>query len=449
MKIIKRDYKRIIDELHKINGKIIIAECFVDNYDYKAFAVNCKSLFESQVTQENFIEVVAEIVSQIVDKKGNYKDLLDKLIASNNEYIRTASYDRLSFEELKSILDQNYMPSLHRRGVTPNMMLLYYFSKNIFNNEIVDKLKDYYKEYDQLIEKEHEKNVPDFFKDTGKMSIELIEISNFANEQYTNKDNIDWSEIEKQFDCVYDSENKVFNSVKRGIMLFLHTKLYIFSELSAKIDAYYTTLRRYSIKLNASVEKQELLIKQLGSLKEENANLQNKYKKARKQMLDLEKTVNQIKKEDTKVKDKQIIDLTKKNNFPKLRIEALEQQVEQLLESNEINKTITENIKIEEEPQTVSIAKELPEYQSIVVLGGIWNSKEKEALQKALPTCDIQFIDSEKTLAKIDRIANSDIVIFDTSRNAHGYYYKIKQYPVKLFHINKSKSDEVLKIWTL
>ncbi|OSS42537.1 hypothetical protein DESAMIL20_652 [Desulfurella amilsii] len=447
--LIKRDYKRIIDELYKIDGKMVFIDCFVDNYDYKSFSIDYKPLLAMQVTQDNFIEIIAEIVNKIINKSGNYKELLDKLISRNNTYIKTATYDKLNFEQLKEILDEHYMPSIHKYGVTPDMMLLYYFSKHIFNNEIINKLVDYYKTvYKKLLEneKQYQKTGSNFFKDSEKLSLEMLELNNFADERYVDVGEIDWNGIGTKFDCVYDNENKAFNGVKRGIMLFLSSKLYIFSELYAKNDTFYTILKQFWAKLNAFREKQELIVKQTAFLKEENANLKDKYQKAKKQLLEFEKVTSQIKNESDKTKDKQLTELTKENSYLKSRIETLESKIEELLQAQEINKTIAENIEIKES-NIIEFTKELPEYQNIVILGGNWNSKEKETLQKALQTCYIEFIDAEKTLTKIDKVVNADIVIFDTSRNAHAYYYKIKQYPIKLFHINKSKSDEVLKIW--
>ncbi len=434
----------------KIGGVMIFFDCFIDNYTYESFRVDFKKIIPTiEITQNNFLEVLAETVNAVVNRKSVYKTILDQLIIHNNHYIEVAGFHKLNFEQLKNFLDQDITPSIYNRGVSSNMMLLYYFSKNIFENEIVSQLVKYYEEHEKKVKEAQEKQArkANALHDDKIPSIELIELDHFLNDEYTNQDNIDWDSIANRFQCVYDKESQRFNSVKRGLLVFLHTKITLFSELQSKINGYYTLLRGYEKKITAFLEKQKIIAEQLNFFKQENSELKNKYKKTRKELTELTKLISQTKKESDKAKDKQIVELSKENNYLKSRIEKLEQEIEILQEVKEINQTIQENVVVDEKPVIAEITKELPEYQSIVVCGGNWNSKEKENLQKALSTCDIEFIDAEKTLIRIDRIKNADVVVFDASRNAHMYYYKIKQNTQKLYHISKSSSEEVLKLW--
>lgn len=144
-------------------------------------------------------------------------------------------------------------------------------------------------------------------------------------------------------------------------------------------------------------------------------------------------------------KEKQLTQTLKENYYLKTRIEKLEQVIEELQKAQEINKEIQEDLNIPEfKPPVEKIT--LPEYQTIAVVGGKWNSREKEKLQQMLSTCDIRFIEAEKTISKIDTIANADIVIFDTSRNAHKYFYIVKENANKLFLISSSQAEEVAKL---
>ncbi|MEM4067779.1 MAG: hypothetical protein QXV17_13060 [Candidatus Micrarchaeaceae archaeon] len=331
-------------------------------------------------------------------------------------------------------------PALHNTGITPEMMIMYYFDKNIFQGEEVEFFKQCYKEYLQKI-----LEIQQMTTDDSTKSMEKIQLDIFAEEKgLANLEKVDWEGIAKRFDCKYVEEEQMFTNVKRGYLLFLDSKLDDIVEIKKTIMNKAEIISSVADRVNVFRQQQANLVKELFLLKEENRNLKSKISKLTKQLSEMEKVTQALKNENSIDKDKQIVELTKQNNFLLSRIENLENDISILQEDKKINETIQENIDIKE--QIAEIPSQLPEYQDIVVLGGQWNSKEKEELQKVLQLCNIEFIDAEKTLVKIDRIANADIVIFDTSKNAHAYYFKAKQYAKKLLHVNKSKTEEVTKL---
>jgi len=93
----------------------------------------------------------------------------------------------------------------------------------------------------------------------------------------------------------------------------------------------------------------------------------------------------------------------------------------------------------------IEIVVDLPEFASVVVSGGRWNSKERNLAEElfASSSSNVVFIPSGETIRKQDTIKNADLVIFDMSRHAHAYYYKIKKLNRNILHINKSNAESV------
>ena len=62
-------------------------------------------------------------------------------------------------------------------------------------------------------------------------------------------------------------------------------------------------------------------------------------------------------------------------------------------------------------------------------------------------TNEVEFIEADKTLRHWDRIKNADIIFYDTSYNAHSYYYKAKKLGSVFYHVNCSNLLEFEKIF--
>jgi hypothetical protein len=125
-----------------------------------------------------------------------------------------------------------------------------------------------------------------------------------------------------------------------------------------------------------------------------------------------------------------------------LKIEELEEKIKILQEEEKINETIDENIGIidTETAQDESVFDSIVRYRNVVIVGGRWNSIKRKSLTEKYPLINFEFIKAEETLRKIDKIKNSDLVLFDTSYNAHAYYYKVKRVANELMHINSHRS---------
>lgn len=81
------------------------------------------------------------------------------------------------------------------------------------------------------------------------------------------------------------------------------------------------------------------------------------------------------------------------------------------------------------------------------MLGGKWNSKNRGEVESYIDSenATIEFIEANKIFRNSEKIANKDIVVFDTSFNSHAAYYKVKSITDNLLYINKSNIEEIKK----
>lgn len=196
--------------------------------------------------------------------------------------------------------------------------------------------------------------------------------------------------------------------------------------------------------LSAIYDKNRYYLQERYEYMEEIDKLKSQNKRLKKQIKELEKRFKGLKKnsnEQSLIAENNT--LHKENNLLKLEIEKLYKELELIKESQEINETLTDNVVIEEEslPPTKSLMDKLlqqDDYSEVVIVGGKYNSEDKTKITSLFAKSGlfVTFVKAENTLRKIDTIKNADVVLFDTSYNAHAYYYKVKSVAKKLYHIN-------------
>jgi hypothetical protein len=448
MKKIKTDYKRIIEEGMKLT-EMFIPDSFLDNYTFEEIKRDFGQYFTNQHINENILlEMIVELSKQIMIKKKY--DLLAKLIKKNNTYIRQGGYDKMSEEELEEEFKKDITVATAKIGVTANMLLLYYFSNNIFNNERVEFLKEQYKNYLEKIESEENKpdqsfdKLKEIIKTNNDKAIQTLSyLKHYKNGDYK------LSTPEEEYNAIIKDEldieeyDKEYFLVKKGIIYFFFNYYHDILELKDDISNLYNLLVFNVRRILKSQDKVFAKIKDLKSTIEKNAKLENTNKKLKKHLQELEKKfINTIKNKKEEEIIKQNKELFQENYQLKLKIEELEEQVKILQEEEEINETIDENIGIidAETTQEESIFDNIMQYKNIAIVGGRWNSSKRKSLAEKYPLINFEFIKAEETLRKIDKIKNSDLVLFDTSYNAHAYYYKVKSVANELIHINSYRS---------
>ena len=131
-----------------------------------------------------------------------------------------------------------------------------------------------------------------------------------------------------------------------------------------------------------------------------------------------------------------IIKLEKENYYLKSQVEKLELENAELLQTIKELKEIVEDLPItidKIEPTNVY------EGQSIVVVGGHWSEKEKDNVRVSYIA---DFIEAEDIIKYTNRIKNYDLIVFDTSRNSHINFNRLKNNS-KLRLISMSKKDRI------
>lgn len=148
---------------------------------------------------------------------------------------------------------------------------------------------------------------------------------------------------------------------------------------------------------------------------------------------------------ESEEKDKLIKESQKEINYLYGQIESLQEQIKNI-EQDE-NNTIEENIKIEEIEKQIEKEKTDLQNKNIIVLGGKWNSKNRGEVESYIDAenATVEFIEANKIFRNSEKIANKDIVVFDTSFNSHAAYYKVKSITENLMYINKSNIEEIKK----
>lgn len=447
MRKIKKNYKKMIEEFMKINKEIIL-DLIISLYDEKSIEADFRPYMRSYnySNRENFA-ILPIIYDEIINKKEKYEEFLELIFSRNNTYIRNNGFHDISIEKLEKEFQRELLPAHHKQGIAPEMMIAYYYSRNIFNNEIIEISK---KKYVQTLEKVKERGpvyVPQEIEIETKLKQISDEINFFLNEkEIKDFEKNDFKQISEKMHCEYDEDTHTYNNVKRGVIVYLYAKLDTLFEDLGYNQALLTSLKKGVVRMNIVGENQAALLKELFENKEKRINEERKNKNLSKEVSELRKIIAKKDDNNTENKEKEIQKLNSENYYLKTRIDKLEEQIALLEEEKKINTTIEENIVIEKE-KIIEFQKEIPEFSNIIILGGRWNSKLKEEIEKYFENNEVEFIEAEKTIRNFDRISNADIVIFDTSYNSHAYYMKIKPFVKKLYHISKSNLSNIENIF--
>lgn len=451
---IKRDYEKLVDELLKIKRHIIV-DIIVNLYNVPALRKDFSQYFNSEINHENVVQVISELANVIEFKhEEGLPKIFEPIIKRNKQYVEFYGYQNFPIEKLKEVFAENKCPSMHDEGLTPEMMILYYYSQNMFNHDYIPELIKEYEYYFQLAEEARlkHKDYEKLFKESESNFPDIVELERylFEEEDLKNIEEVNWQEIAEKFGCEYDEFTQRFNKVKRGFLIFYEVNIKALKEAKYHYDSVSSVVESYGRRIFSFANRLNQVWKYCSNISKENRDLRTQVKTLRRQLNELDSKYKSISKATEQSKEKQLAELLKENYYLKTRIERLEQEIQRLEQAQEINKEIVENVSIPEKEIEPSKTKKpaIPEYQTIAVVGGMWNSREKEQLQQRFPTCDVRFIEAEKTIAKIDTIANADIVVFDTSRNAHKYFYIVKEHAKQLFFVNKSDTEEVVGLFT-
>ena len=426
---------QLIKKLQEINEHIII-DLVIDNFNEhllnNAFKVDATL---SLGYSDRIIYITKNILA------GNEK-YLNTLINYNNTYITENGYDKLTEEEYREKCLNNEIRSLTSSGINAEQMILYIMTMG----NLRDKLEFFKKLYSKDLE-----SYEAFEKDTLNKKPEMLELlqgtqfemefQEFINNNYKGIDKIDFQGLADRYRIKYNSFNDTY-TVPSGFVVFFENKtLEIFNKLESfnlnfgllhgnlkRIDGYLKDIKEVQNESKRIAEESKII-------KAENENLKkvNEFQKAK------------ILAYESGEKDKLIKESQKEINYLYGQIESLQEQIKNI-EQDE-NNTIEENIKIEEIEKQIEKEKTDLQNKNIVILGGKWNSKNRGEVESYIDAenATVEFIEANKIFRNSEKIANKDIVIFDTSYNSHAAFYKIKSIARNIIYINKSNIEEIKK----
>lgn len=447
---LKRRYKKIIVNLFKIDTNILV-DTMADLYDDKAIDNDFGEFVNNtSVNNKNNIAFVALMAMIIYKREGSWMKIFGKVIKRATKYIETTNYINESDEYLKKEFSKNTAIAIYKTGIAPELLILYLYAHNNFNSPRIPFLTEQYKIKNKQITEECTSNIKGIreirldAKNEGSILEHQINefivernIKNFPTEDV-------FEELAEKYHFVYNKQKQTMQ-IARGLAWFLMDRINSNIDHEKLNNNTYHILSRNIALFNKHIQNYKTLLDDLQRLKRENKSLKKKNTASERQVTqlkyieDTQSSNNAFEKENNSLK--------KELHYAKTRIEQLEQEIAELEDEKEINKQIQNDILIVPEAKEESI--DLPEFATIVVSGGKWDKKTKNQTKKlfAANNSSVVFVDSNETIRKQDTIRNADLVIFDTSRHAHKYYYKIKELNVNILHINKSNVENLRKLF--
>ena len=426
---------QLIKKLQEINEHILI-DLIVDNFNEHML----NSAFKVDATLSlGYSDKIIYITKNILSGNEKY---LNTLINYNNSYIVENGFDKLTEKEYEKKCLNNEVRSLTDSGINAEQMILYIMT----TGNLKDKLDFFKKLYNQDLE-----SYKVFEKDTLEKKPEMLELLQgtqfemefleFINNNYKEIEKTDFEELANRYRIKYNKFNDTY-TVPSGFIVFFENKtLEIFNKLESfnlnfgllhgnlkRIDGYLKDIEKIQEESKRTAEESK-------TLKAENENLKkvNEFQKAK------------ILAYESKEQDKLVKEQQKEINYLYGQIESLQEQIKNI-EQDE-NNTIEENIIIEEIEKQIEKEKTDLQNKNIVILGGKWNSKNRGEVESYIDSknATVEFIEANRIFRNSEKIANKDIVIFDTSFNSHAAYYKVKSLTDNLLYINKSNIEEIKK----
>ncbi len=454
--------KSILNTIHKKITELskqhphLFLDFLADHIGDASFQWFLQLLPEGKSANIAFAELVLRLYMIVMHRKKGWENILQKILKVNASYIEGGGYNNLSPEKLKELFEEDAVPSLAGSGVTPEMMIMYLYYKRRFRDPLLPFLFEEYKRYSSKIEtsdkyiKDPENfRIPEKIKGT-LFELELKSCLKEDSPEFPDNDEY-FVQLAEKHGLEYIPEKKKM-LVPRGFAFFFINKMEdLFSYLKT-VEVMYRVLLKSLHDLNAQAEKLWKMHRKLTGIIEEKARLERDLRLLRKKLSRYEMREEELKKmletEKETDKDAHIRTLQKELNYAYSRIESLEKRVEELEEAKEINREIKEDVEIAEAPLEEKASYSLEEGMLVVISGGRWNSKSREETERFFEEhgCVVEFVPAEDTIRKQDLIANADLVVFDTSRHAHKYYYKVKQINGNIIFINKSTVDEIKRV---
>lgn len=424
---LNRKTKSIIRQVEDIRH-LLITDVVVSNLSLVAM--------NKYFPNASYEEAMVNIFKAISDEEDIANEMIMDIVKNNNKNVEP--FLNYTMSELEKEYAKGLLPAVHyTKSIAPDMMILYYISNCLEKDDrFYHALKSLDKDWEDF-EKE---------KEIYKKNIKVKELDGTV---FQHTLNAFYNGIEQTLEPVNKEEvladlcDRYKATLTEEKQMIINPQILNFYDNEAKkivetqnkqdlvskiIISIFNKAFNY---LRYTLRNEELYL-QLDVLNKENDSINRENQFLKGKLEEISKAAG----EDNTIK------LEKENYYLKNRIEKLEEKNKELMQTIAELKEIVDDLPI-------TIDKIEPENtysgESIVIVGGHWNSISKSEVRKDYLA---DFIDAEDVIKFTDRIRNYDVIIFDTSRNSHTNFNRLKNNKnLKMISLSKKeKIDNLFKI---
>lgn len=402
---LNRKVKNILKQLKEIRP-LLITDILASNFNI----VNINKYFPNSTYENGMIDIAKAILLE----ENIANEIIMELIKINNKNVKP--FIDYSLEKLTKEYQKGLIPSMsYAKSIAADMMIMYYISNDMEKDERFEHALKY-------LDKDYED-----FKQYKEQYEEVIKVKDLDGTLFQHAINAFYNGQEITLNPVNEEEvlNDLCNRYKATLtedrhMIINPQIIKFFDNEATKIVETQNNQKAISNVIISIANKTfnylkfaigtEELYLQIDLLQKQNelVNNENQFLKAK---------LDEKSKRDG---NEDIVKLEKENYYLKSKIEKLQ------LENEELKQTIKELKEIVED-LPITIEKIEPENtysgESIVIVGGHWNNISKSEARKDYL---VDFIEAEDVIKFTDRIRNYDVIIFDTSRNSHINFNRLK-----------------------
>lgn len=424
---LNRKTKSIIRQVEDIRH-LLITDVIVSNLSLVAM--------NKYFPNASYEEAMVNIFKAISDEEDIANEMIMDIVKNNNKNVEP--FLNYTMSELEKEYAKGLLPAVHyTKSIAPDMMILYYISNCLEKDDrFYHALKSLDKDWEDF-EKE---------KEIYKKNIKVKELDGTV---FQHTLNAFYNGIEQTLEPVNKEEvladlcDRYKATLTEEKQMIINPQILNFYDNEAKkivetqnkqdlvskiIISIFNKAFNY---LRYTLRNEELYL-QLDVLNKENDSINRENQFLKGKLEEISKATG----EDNTIK------LEKENYYLKNRVEKLEEKNKELMQTIAELKEIVDDLPI-------TIDKIEPENtysgESIVIVGGHWNSISKSEVRKDYLA---DFIEAEDVIKFTDRIRNYDVIIFDTSRNSHINFNRLKNNKnLKMISLSKKeKIDNLFKI---
>lgn len=429
---LNRKTKSIIRQVEDIRH-LLITDVIVSNLSLVAM--------NKYFPNASYEEAMVNIFKAISDEEDIANEMIMDIVKNNNKNVEP--FLNYTMSELEKEYAKGLLPAVHyTKSIAPDMMILYYISNCLEKDDrFYHALKSLDKDWEDF-EKE---------KEIYKKNIKVKELDGTV---FQHTLNAFYNGIEQTLEPVNKEEvladlcDRYKATLTEEKQMIINPQILNFYDNEAKkivetqnkqdlvskiIISIFNKAFNY---LRYTLRNEELYL-QLDVLNKENDSINRENQFLKGKLEEISKAAG----EDNTIK------LEKENYYLKNRIEKLEEKNKELMQTIAELKEIVDDLPITDLPITIDKIEPENTYsgESIVIVGGHWNSISKSEVRKDYLA---DFIDAEDVIKFTDRIRNYDVIIFDTSRNSHINFNRLKNNKnLKMISLSKKeKIDNLFKI---